>query len=256
MLSFKPRVFASLLLIGSLFVSCRPSDLDLDQVITRHAEARGGAAALEAVERVRVELHLTEADFEVDIVYQAMRPDQARVDVQMDGQTVFTEAYDGSVAWQQSGAGSPPSRNNAEGTAALRRGAIGNLHGLHELRALGHQLALLERTDIDGVRYYPVRVTYDDGHEEHFYIDPDTFLTARQRQVHALHPDVDLTEIWKEDQLSDYRNVDGVLHSFQETSLDLNTGDVVQRTEIRHIEINPPLDPTLFKMPQVENEGD
>jgi hypothetical protein len=229
--------------------SCGIAEPDLEQVLAHHARARGGAELLESVRSLRMELLLTEPGLEADLLYRAMRPDRARVDVSIDGQVVFTEAYDGSGAWQQS-PGAPPGASGAEGTAALRRGAIGNLYSLHEFPGLGIELDLLEPAEIDGLAYRPVRVTFEDGQVTHYYLDPTTFLVARKRDEHALHPDVDPTQARLETRLSDYREVDGITLAFLSTSWNLDTGERVQSVELRAVEVNPELDPAIFDMPR------
>jgi hypothetical protein len=221
--------------------------------LARHAEARGGAEALEAVRSIRVKLHISEPGFEAELLYRAARPEMARVDVLIERQVVFIEGFDGTVAWQQPGPDAPPTIASADGTAALRRGALGNLYALHELQALGHELQLLERTDIDGIRYYAVKVTFDDGEVEHQYMDPESFLVIRERQVHALHPDIDSSERWIESRSSDFRAIDGIVRSFRSADWDLRTGERLQSVEISTIDLNPDLDPAIFAMPAPED---
>ena len=113
----------------------------------------------------------------------------------------------------------------------------------------GHRLTLLERTEIDGVVYYTVQVTYDDGFEEYHYIDPQSFLVTRQRDIRALHPDMDSTQRWIESRSSDFRPVDGIVRSFVSTDWDLRTGERLQTVEVRSVKLNPSLDHEIFRMP-------
>ena len=107
--------------------ACQQRSLDLESVVDLHVRARGGPEAFERVHGMRVELHLVEPTFEADLVYQAMRPHYARVDVTIAGQWVFTEALNASGAWQQAGPDQPVQATSPEGTLALRHGAVGNL---------------------------------------------------------------------------------------------------------------------------------
>jgi hypothetical protein len=235
-------------------LSCQGRSIDLERLLELHTEARGGREALESVTSLRVELHLVEPEFEADLVYQAMRPHMARVDVTIGGRLVFTEAINDSGAWQQAGGDQAPSPSSPEGTAALRRGAIGNLYGMHELQGLGYRLGLLELTDIEGTLYLPVEVTSPDGHKEVHYIDPVSYLVTRQRDVHAIHPDLDPTERWIESRSSDFRTIDGIVRSFQSADWDLNTGERVQVIELMRVEVNPSLDVSIFSMPEASGE--
>jgi hypothetical protein len=244
-----PRSRILLSFVAALHFGCADEVPELGDVLARHAEARGGAAALEAIESLEIELTLTEGDFEATILYRAVRPGRARVDVRVDGERVFTEAFDGSAAWQLPAGAEGPAEASPEGTAALHRGAIGNLYGLHERPGLGQQLELLDTMELDGIRHMPIRITHDDGFVTQVFLDAETFLVTRSRSVNALHPDADPTERRLESRHSDFREVDGVRWAFESGEWDLDTGEQLQRVTIRRIVINPPLDPTIFDLP-------
>ena len=78
--------------------------LTVDQVIERNTQAMGGRAAIEAVKSIEVDLHIVDADVEVDGRYRAARPGRMRIDVLAGGKHVFTEAFDGDRGWQWKGA--------------------------------------------------------------------------------------------------------------------------------------------------------
>jgi hypothetical protein len=243
------RALVAFLWAALASLSCRERPIDLDRLLELHAAARGGREALEGVASLRAEIHIVEPGSEVDLVYQAARPGLARVDVSaVGGGVVFTEAVNEAGAWQQS-AGGAPEPSSPEGTAALRRGAIGNLYGLHELGGLGYRLALLEREEIDGAVYYPVEVSDPDGRMEHHYIDAASYLVTRQRDVHSLHPDVDPARRRIETRHSDFRTIDGIVRPFRSVSVDLGTGEEVQTIEVRRVIVNPAVDPSIFASP-------
>ena len=97
-------------------------DLNLDQILERNAKAVRKTG--QRLDSLRVDLRLVEAEMDLFIVYHARRPDLAHVEVQAAGEIVFREAYTGKSAWQQQG-DEQPAGTSPEGTAALRRGAIG-----------------------------------------------------------------------------------------------------------------------------------
>ncbi len=230
-------------------LACAEEPTGLEHVIELQVEARGGREAIEAVHSMRVELRLVEPTFEADLVYRAMRPGHARVDVTIDGRVVFTEAVNAAGAWQQGGPEAVVETTSPEGTRALRNGAMGNLYGLHELPEFGYTLELLEPETIEGVEHAALEITAPNGDGTTLYLDPETWLIARTRDFTALHPDVDPTERRLEGRISDYRPVDGVLRAFLSEEWDLDTGERVQRTEVRRIEHNPELDEAIFERP-------
>lgn len=163
---------------------------------------------------------------------------------------MFTEGVDDSGAWQQAGSEKAPERSSPEGTGTLRRGAIGNLYGLHELQGLGYRIRLSEPAEIDGTLYHMLEVTAPDGDTVLRYLDRETCLVTRGRTVKAVHPDIDPTERRIESRFSDFRTVAGTVHSFQSEDRDIDTGELLGQTAITHVGINPPLDASFFAMPR------
>ena len=228
--------------------SCAPPAPTLERLLDLNADARGGKPALEGVDSVRVELHLVEPEFEAELVYVAMRPDMARVDVKIGGEHVFTEAVNAEGAWQRSGS-DPVERTGAAGTAALRRGAVGNLYGLHEFPGLGYELRLVEPLEVDGTRYHAIEITSPDGRAEVQYLDPESHLVTRKRDVRAIHPDLDPTERRVENTFLDFREVDGILRPFRILNHDLDDGERLQETTVRSVTLNAAVDPAVFDYP-------
>ena len=192
--------------------ACYQQSLTVDQLIERNTEAVGGRAALEAIHSIRVDLHVADPGFEADGDYIAARPGRMRIDITANGQHVYTEAFNGTRAWQWKGKGEPIDESPTA-TAALRRGvdSPGHLFGLHELRARGHRLELVGREKVDGINYHVLRITLSDGYTTTLYLDPDSWLITRRRDVRALHPDVDPTPTTIENKMTDFRRVGDLL---------------------------------------------
>jgi hypothetical protein len=239
-----------LVLLPAIFVSgCheQSDSLSLDEIIERNTDAIGGRAAIEAVQSIQIELHIKDPSFEVDGTYYATRPGKMRIDVSAEGKHVFTEAFDGQSGWQWEGKGEQkPATEKA--TAALRHGVElpGKLFGLHELKARGHRMKSIGREQIDGVNYYALQLILNDGYAVSLYVDPDTWLVTRRRDVRPLHVDMDPTPTTIEQVSSDFRDVNGVKFPFGTIEIDLKTGKLLESTITKSVKINPSLPPTLF----------
>ena len=94
-------VWAAILATASF--GCSRSPTTVDEVIERHTKALGGRAAIEAIQSIEFDLHITDPKFEVDGTYFAARPGKMRIDVKAGGEHVFTEAFDGQKGWQWEG---------------------------------------------------------------------------------------------------------------------------------------------------------
>ncbi len=228
---------------------CNRTPTTVDEIINRNTEARGGRQAIEAVRSVAIDLHIVDPGFAVDGTYRAVRPGKMRIDVNAGGKHVYTEAFDGRRAWQWKGKGTETVEESPKATAALRHGVErpGNLFGLHEMRQRGHRVALTGREEIDGVNYYTLQLTLNDASVTTLYVDPNSWLITRRRDVRALHVDVDPTPTTIEQQMSDFRKVAGVMFPFANTETDLKTGKVLETTTIRDLTVNPAIDDKIFE---------
>lgn len=241
---------ALLVLLPAIFVAgCHEQShsLSLDEIIERNTDAMGGRAAIEAVQSIQIDLHIKDPSFEVDGTYYAARPGKMRIDVSAEGKHVFTEAFDGQSGWQWEGKGEQkPATEKA--TAALRHGVElpGKLFGLHELKGRGHRMKSLRREQIDGVNYYVLQLILNDGYALSLYVDPNSWLVTRRRDVRPLHVDADPTPTTIEHVGSDFRDVNGVKFPFLTAETDLNTGKLLESTITKSVKINPMLPLTLF----------
>jgi hypothetical protein len=236
-------------LVTVLVTGChKASDsLSLDEIIERNAEAMGGRASIEAVQSIQIDLHIKDPSFEVDGSYYAARPGKMRIDVSSEGKHVFTEAFDGQIGWEWEGKGEQKPATE-KGTAALRHGVElpGKLFGLHELKARGRTIKSIGREQIDGLNYYVLQLILNDGYTLSLYVDPNSWLVTRRRDVRPLHVDVDPKPTTIEQVSSDFRDVNGVKFPFATTETDLNTGKLLESTITKSVKLNPALPSTFF----------
>jgi hypothetical protein len=220
----------------------------LADLLQKNTDARGGAEALAAVQAVKINIHIKEPAFEVDGVYAATREGKMRVDIFYNGARALTEAFDGKAGWDMSGDGAIEAESE-KGAQALRHGILTNLVPLSEMADYGQKVVWVGRQDIGGINYYAVDLVFDDGTAKHYFIDPETFLVERAREEKPLHPDVDPTPHLFETQYSDFRTIAGVVFSFHDDTTDLVTGEVVQTTNVKSLDVNPEIDSAVFDWP-------
>lgn len=232
------------------FTGCA-EQISLDELIARHTAARGGAQAIESVRRISIDLRIVEPTFQVDGRYIATRDGQMRIDAFQDGQPVFTEALDDGRGWSWSPGAAAPTDGSAQGNAALRHGIEFpfKLYGLHELQGRGHRLELLGRQQLDGIDYCQLQLTLDDGFQIQYFLNPDSWLIERSRELRALHVDIDPKPQWIETNFSDYRPAGGVLYPWHQVERRVDTGEVLSTGTVTAIEINPELDAARFSAP-------
>lgn len=224
----------------------------VDDLIKRHTDAVGGRAAIEAVHNISMHLHIVEPGATVDAVYVADRRGRMRIDVYAGGERVYTEAYDGREAWALHRGATAGEVESASAAAALRHSASlpGKVLGLHELRQIGIRIALEGREAIQGTEYFVLKLLFPDGFATQVYLNSDTFLIERMRDLRPLHPDLDPQTKRLETQYSDFRSVGGSVRAFKDREIDLATGTVLSTTEVESIQVNIPFDSTKFVRPR------
>lgn len=225
--------------------------LSIDELIERHTQARGGRAAIEAVENMEIHLEITEPTFRVKAVWRGDRAGRMRIDVYGAVDRVFTEAYDGVGAWQMDAAGKVSAVSPA-GTRALRHSTElpMNLRGLHELRPRGHAVTLRGMETADGRSEYVVEVELLDGFEIDYYLDSETFMISRSRNRRALHPDIDPTETVIESSFRDYRPVAGVLRNFETIDRDVLSSEQLASVVVTEMRANVAIEDGFFDRPE------
>ena len=237
-----------LVVLGFALIGCEHAPATVEELIERNTRAMGGAAAIEAVNSIEVNLHIADPDFEVDGTYRATRPGRMRIYILAGGKHIYTEAFDGTRAWRWKGEGAAIEEESPKATAALRHGVElpGKLFGLHELRQRGHRVELTGRETVDGTNYYALRITLNDGYTTMLYVDPTSWLITRRRDVRPLHVDVDPTPTTIESVFSDFRKVDGVLFPFSSVDTDLTTRKVLETVHVNSVKLNVQIEDAIF----------
>lgn len=199
-------------------------------IINRHVAARGGAAALDAIDNLDTRVLIEETTFTVEGDYRATAGGMMRVDIFADGKRVFSEGLDSGGAWNWSGGDIEPSTEKGE--EALRNGVEFNLFGLHRFAERGHRIELDGEEVIDGVTYKVLKITLANGFETWLFVNAENSMIERRRDVRALHPDVNAEERQIESVYSDFTDYCGVLSPRKTQQIDMKSGETVQTTTI------------------------
>lgn len=239
-------IIALFLSVGT--TACEAPD-PLTQIIEKNTEARGGADAIASVQTFQSRVQIVEPTFKVMGEYVATRDGKMRIDIFADGQRVLTEAFDGESGWQMFGDGTVAGMTEA-GEEILRIGIIKNLYGLSEMADLGVTVSYLGSEVIAGLSYEKVDLTFANDYVTHYFLDSETGLRIRQRDDVALHPDYDDTIQRFVTVYSDFRTIGGVVYSFYDEKLDIDTGELAQTTQVEEIILNGEIDPTFFERPE------
>jgi len=235
------RAFVTGMLAASLPGVVRAAGLSFDEIIARHTRARGGRAALDAIQAVYVDQDITENGKSVNAHYLCDKQPAFRIDIYDGGKHSFCEGLDAKGPWIWPQAQAAARDGVADGAKSAIQGIQFNLYGLHAFPGLGNRLSLETRQTISGTDYHVIGVNMRGSYQTYLYLDPNTFLVMRRRDDRAPHPDLNATRKYLETQYFDYRPVSGVMVAFAQHQVDLASGAVTQTISCRNIAYNPPV---------------
>jgi zinc protease len=221
----------------------QPAQALLDRAIA----AKGGLAALRAVHAIKAVTSgamttPTGDKVNAQVTTWLEYPDHVRVETTLPSAKVV-QGYDGEHAWVRDPTGLHDVPESAEGEvkATFRRDTIAALLAAHD-GALTPR-ALPDVKDPGGAVHHALELSGPDFEPMVLYLDPATGLVSRQTYVATGAPGRPLIE----ERFSDYRAVHGIQVAYS-ASVSVAGRTILER-KVTDIQINPPIDASLFKRP-------
>ena len=229
-----------------LAIAAPAGAITADELAAKNIEARGGAAALDAVQNVRRSGRLvTDGGQRVyGVVETRRRPESIREDMSLQGLTQV-RSYDGREGWKIDpfGGRKDPERVPADDMKGLvENAAIGG--PLAGYRERGDTLEYLGTEDIDGTVAHKLKLASKGGDVRYVYLDPDHFLEIRiesQRTVRGVKRMI-VTD------LGEYEKIEGIYWPLALTFGRKGSRDLA-KIQYEKVEVNIALDPGYFSFP-------
>jgi hypothetical protein len=239
----RTRIALCALLLG---LAARAGAFTADELVAKNIEARGGAAALAAVQNVRRSGQLITGGGQRTyyIVETRRRPDSIRDDLTLQGLTQV-QSYDGAEGWQVDpfqGRKDPERVSPDDMKGLVEAAQIGG--PLEDYKTRGARLEYAGTEDVDGTPAHKLKLTQKNGDVQYVYLDPDHFLEIRvesQRSVRGVLRTV-ITD------LGEYEKVAGVYWATSITSGRKGAQDPAKFL-FDKVEVNIPLDAGYFSFP-------
>jgi hypothetical protein len=222
---------------------------DAQSLVAKNLEARGGAAAIAALNNVQLQGRIIfPGDFELtykQVTAKLGGNNVGRVDLGLQGLDVI-QAYDGHGAWKV---------NPFQGRKDAERMSADEARGLADSsliegpllasRTDGSKVEYLGREDFDGTLAYKLKVTQKDGDEFVYWLDPDTYLEIKTAETRRIRGAQQTTET----ELGDYEKVGGVYFPMSIESWSQGQDKQRQRIMVASGTANAPVDASLFAEP-------
>ena len=238
--------------LAALLIGCAAipaSAQDAQSLISKNLEARGGAAAIDAIKTVTFEGRtILPGDFELSLKSTQARlggSDALKLDLGVQGLD-FVQAYDGEGAWKINPfqGRKDPERMSSDEARQLADQAL--IEGpLLASRTDGSKVAYLGRDDFDGTLAYKLKVSQKDGDEFVYWLDPDTYLEIKVDETRKIRG----AQQTNETELGDYEKVAGVYFPMSIESWSQGQPNQRQRTILASGTANEPVDAAFFAEP-------
>ena len=241
--------FLCLLPFSGVFQSTLAQDLSVDDIIKKNIEARGGTEAWEKIKTIKMTGTYVNFSNPEDFVIYRQRPDLYRFDTTR--LHLFTiHAFDGKSAWwvnplmgEEFSKPAPIPTNENLAKVTLRERFFEPIFWNYQTK--GNQVENLGKESIDGEEVYKLKITLQDKTEEYWYLSTSSFLELSMSGITYDFGVQNNLEVF----FSDYRKVDSIILPFLVES---EYGIRYRSLEVKAVEINGSMDPSVFKMPVPE----
>ncbi|HKV08617.1 MAG TPA: outer membrane lipoprotein-sorting protein [Thermoanaerobaculia bacterium] len=217
-----------------------------DELIEKSIQAQGGREKIEAVKSARMTGKMTMGQgMEAPILIETVDPNKFRMELTFQGMTMI-QAWDGKSGWQVQpfmGKTEPEAMNEQDQKAMERQ--LENMDLLTKYKEKGHTVELVGKEELEGSPVYKIKLTKKNGEVSNVYLDAETYLLVKQTGKTQMQGQ----ELESETNLSDYKEVAGVLYPYSiQTKIPSMPGGVMTMN-FEKIEPNPDIPASRFEMP-------
>jgi hypothetical protein len=217
-----------------------------DELVRKNIAAHGGIDKIRSVHSYRLTGRMQAGSFTAEIGKEALAPNMLRQTVTIQGMTEI-ESYDGSSGWKISPfeGRKDPELMGEDDLRGLMENA--DFYGpLVDYQQKGNKIEYLGHDTVDGDDALKLKVTLKNGDLIYYYLDPETFLEIRIENIRYIRGAIQ--ESFKEP--GSYKQSGGVYFPFSyEMGSKQNPVNTTKLT-IDKIEVNVPLEKSLFQMPE------
>jgi outer membrane lipoprotein-sorting protein len=239
-----PNLLALLLPVPALLAPQTPS---VQQLIARHIKARGGLAALRAVQTRRTTGVMSGvAPFDIPFTIEQKRPGLFRRELSIQGTPQIT-VFDGKGGWKVD----PFTQGDAK-PQPLTPDDVKDLiedadmdGGLVDWAAKGNKVEYLGQERLEGGPAYALKLTYANGRVSTIYLDASSCQEVKRVVTRKQMGQ----EVEMEVFTSGYHPVQGVS---EPTTIDIGPKGSTQRMRLtmEKVEVNVPMDDARFAQPK------
>ena len=214
---------------------------DVEQVIAKYVEARGGRDAWAAIDSIKMTGEFTAFSKVNPFTIYRTSDNKFFADHRMGGKTVVT-GYDGELAWWDNHWYKEGAQEIAGADLAVVMRDVEFMPPLFNYETVGHEVELLGEVEVEGIPAIGIKLTRTDDSSETYYLDPSTYLEIARDSPGSDFGRAMEQRTWYDD----FRDVAGTKMPFF-TETQWYTRDRVMR--VAKIETNVEVSDDMFRMP-------
>ncbi|HKA18120.1 MAG TPA: hypothetical protein VKN18_07355 [Blastocatellia bacterium] len=237
------RALTAVLSLAFLFC-VQASAQSVDDLIKKNLDARGGVQKIKAVKTTKVTAKVVQQSLEIPLVIKQKRPNMVRADVTFQGKSQI-QAYNGQSGWKVDPFQGSPDPEKIAGDDLKEAEEQADMDGsLVDYKEKGHKVELVGKEDMEGTPVYNLKLTLKNGDVRNIYLDAENYLELKFK-LKRKGPG---GEVEIEQYAGNYKPVNGLMFPFSlETKV---KGQTVSQIVIDKIELDTPIDDSIFKMPE------
>ena len=222
----------------------------VDEIIAKNVQAHGGIEKMKGVQTIRITGKLDVGGIRAGFLQENKRPDKVREEQIIQG-LAASQAYDGKIGWQVNpfGGRRDPELMSQDDLKGLTIDA--DIDGpLVDYKEKGHKAELVGHDSVEGTDCYKIKLSLKNGDVRYYFLDTDSFLELKIETESSIRGTIQYTETY----FGDYEEVKGLYYSFAFESGAKGDSNRV-KFAVDKVEINVPLEDSLFTMPIVKPEA-
>jgi hypothetical protein len=220
---------------------------DVDELIAKYVEARGGREAWDAIDSIKVTGDFTAFSKVNPFTLHRTSDDKYFADFLM-GDKIVVVGYDGELAWWDNHWYKEGAQEIAGADLAVVMRDVEFAPALFNYEMAGHEVELLGQVEVEGIPAIGIKLTRNDDSTETYYLDPSTYLEIARDSPGSDFGRAMEQRTWYDD----FRDVAGAKMPFF-TETQWYTRDRVMR--VAKIEVNVELSDDMFRMPAPPGMG-
>lgn len=216
----------------------------VDEIITKHIDAMGGAEKLSKFNSLKMSANVEMMNTKMPVSTTIVQNKGFRTETMVQGKMIIQAVY-GDKGWMINPLSGQEKATSLPDEAIKPLASQTDLTGLYNYKEKGYVLTLDGEEDLLGAKVFKITTTMKNGVKQVSYISKDTWYILK---VEASVP-VNGEQIKTENIQSDFRQVDGITFPFSSEVSTSAIPGMKMVNKIVRIEVNPKIDDRIFAMP-------